>query len=147
MFYRFLSIPWALDLPGLEYTRVVNMPRLDMVLHKFCFKGSHYFECFEFWICNKGFECIRSLNMLYLRVMNKVLYPIYFTEFWINHCFKICHATEYIRVLNMPGFINKTLHHIDARQGTDYSSGFAYIRVLNMPGLHKAILRMLHHRC
>ena len=33
MFDRFLSIPWALNLPGLEYTRVVNMPRLHMVLY------------------------------------------------------------------------------------------------------------------
>ena len=30
---------------------VVNMPRLYMVLHKLCFKDSHYFECLEFWIC------------------------------------------------------------------------------------------------
>ena len=30
MFDRFLSIPWTLNLPGLEYTRVVNMPRLHM---------------------------------------------------------------------------------------------------------------------
>ena len=33
MFDRLLSIPWALNLPGLEYTRVVNMPRLHMVLY------------------------------------------------------------------------------------------------------------------
>ena len=51
MFDRFLSIPWALNLPGFEYTRVANMPRLHMVLRKLCFKDSHYFECLEFWIC------------------------------------------------------------------------------------------------
>ena len=39
----------------------------------------------------------------------------------------------------MSGFIKKTLHHIDAWQDTDYSSGSAYNRVLNMPGLHKAL--------
>ena len=38
MFDRFLSIPWALNLPGLEYPRVVNMPRLQMVLRKLDFK-------------------------------------------------------------------------------------------------------------
>ena len=48
MLDRFLSIPWALNLPGLEYTRVVNMPRLHMVLRKLYFKDSQYFECLEF---------------------------------------------------------------------------------------------------
>ena len=28
MFVRFLSIPWALNMLGLEYTRVVNIPRV-----------------------------------------------------------------------------------------------------------------------
>ena len=28
MFDRFLSIPWALNMLGLEYTRVVNIPRV-----------------------------------------------------------------------------------------------------------------------
>ena len=27
MFDRFLSIPWAVNMLGLDYTRVVNMPR------------------------------------------------------------------------------------------------------------------------
>ena len=45
---RFLSILWALNLPGLEYTRVANMPSLHMVLEKLYFKDSHYFECLEF---------------------------------------------------------------------------------------------------
>ena len=27
MFGRFLSIPWAVNMLGLDYTRVVNMPR------------------------------------------------------------------------------------------------------------------------
>ena len=48
IFDRFLGIPWALNLPGLEYTRVVNMPRLHMVLRKLYFKDSQYFECLEF---------------------------------------------------------------------------------------------------
>ena len=48
MFDRFLSIPEALNLPGLEYTRAVNMPRLQMVLCKLYFKDSQYFECLEY---------------------------------------------------------------------------------------------------
>ena len=48
---RFLSIPWAVSLPGVEYRRVVNMPRLHMILHKLYFKDSHYFEYLELWIC------------------------------------------------------------------------------------------------
>ena len=44
----FLSILWPLNLPGLEYTRVANMPSLHMVLEKLYFKDSHYFECLEF---------------------------------------------------------------------------------------------------
>ena len=48
MFDRFLIIHWALSLPGLEYTRVGNMPRLHMVLRKLYFKDSQYFECLEF---------------------------------------------------------------------------------------------------
>ena len=35
-------------------------------------------------------------------------------------------VSKYVRVLNMSGFIKKSLHHIDAWQGTDYSSGSAY---------------------
>ena len=50
MFDRFLSIPWSLIMPGLEYTRVVTMPRLHMFLCKLYFKDSQYFECLEFWI-------------------------------------------------------------------------------------------------
>ena len=122
---------------------VMNMPWLKMVLHKLYFKDFHYFECLEFWICD-GFECIRSLNMLYFRILNKILYRI---GFWIYHGFKICQGFEYIRVLNMSSFIKKTLHHIDAWQGTDYSSGSAYTRVLNMPWFYKALKKMLHHRC
>ena len=48
------------------------------------------------------------------------------------------------RVLNMSGFIKKTLHHIDAWQGSDYSSVSAYTRVLNLPVLHKVVKKMLH---
>ena len=39
----------------------------------------------------------------------------------------------------MSGFIKKTLHHIDAGQGSDYPSGSAYNRVLNIPGLPKLL--------
>ena len=52
--------------------------------------------------------------MLYLRVLNKIFHRIYLTGFLIYHGFKICQSYEYIRVLNMSGFIKKTLHHIDA---------------------------------
>ena len=58
----------------------------------------------------------------------------------MSHGFKICQGSEYIRVLNMSVFIKKTLHHIDAWQGSDY---FAYTRVLN---IHKVLKKMLHHR-
>ena len=95
----------------------------------------------NFW-SSEGFECIRSLNMLYVRILNKRLYHIYLTGFWIYHGFKICQGSNYMRVLNMSGFIMKTLHHIDAWQDSDYSSGSAYTRVLNMPGLHK-----VHKKC
>ena len=125
---------------------VVYMPRFHMILHKLYFKYSHYFECLEFWIC-KGFECIRSLNMLYLKVLNKILHHIYLTGFLICLGFKICQGSEYIRVFNMSGFIKKTRHHIDAWQGTDYSLGSAYTRVLNMPGYTRFLKKMLHHRC
>ena len=47
----------------------------------------------------------------------------------------------------MSGFIKKTLHHIDACQGSDYSSGSANTGVLNMPELHKVLKKMLHDRC
>ena len=60
---------------------------------------------------------------------------------------KYCHGSEYIRILNMSGFIKKMLHQIDAWQGCDYSSGSAYTKVLNMPGLHKVVKTLLHHRC
>ena len=39
----------------------------------------------------------------------------------------------------MWGSIKKTVHHIDAWQVTEYSSGSAYTWVLNMPGLYKAL--------
>ena len=88
-----------------------------------------------------------SLNMLYLRVLNKIPHHICLTGFLIYHSFKICQGSEYIKVLNMSRFIKKTLHHIDVWQGSNYSSGSAYTRVLNMPGLHKVLKKMLHHRC
>ena len=103
-----------------------------------------------FWIffpLSICFECISSLNILHLRVLNKILSRIYLTELWVYRGFKICQDSEYIRVLNMSGFIKKTLHHLDVWQGSDYSSGSAYTRVLNMPGLYKVLKKILHHRC
>ena len=138
MFDRFLSIPWSLSLQGLEYIRVVNMPRLHMVLGKLYFKDSQYFEYLGFWIC-QGFECIRSLNRLCLRVLDKILLTMYLTGFWIYHGFKICQGSEYVRILNISGLIKKILHHIDAWHGSDYSSGSAYNSLLNMPGLQKVV--------
>ena len=137
---------WALNLPRLESSRVVNLPRFQMVLGKLYFKDSQYFEWLESWIC-KGFEYIRSQNMLCLRVLNKIIHCIYLTGLWIYHSFIICLSSKHIGVLNMSAFIKKTLHHIVAWQGTDYSSDSAYTRVLNMLGLHKVLNKMLHHRC
>ena len=37
------------------------------------------------------------------------------------------------------------LNHIDAREGSDYSSGSAYTSVLNMLGLQKVLKKMMHH--
>ena len=148
-------MPWVLKIPGRkqpvthvsqvsEYSlgcqsyrawiyMVVSMPRLHMVLHKLYFKVSHYFECLEFWIC-WGFECIRSLNMLKYFIV------------YIWQGFEYTTVPKYVRVLNMSGFIKKTLHYIDAWQGTDYSSGSVYTRVQNMLGLHKPCKKMLDHR-
>ena len=42
IFNRFLSIPWALSMLRFKYTRVVNMPRLLIVLCKLYFKDSQY---------------------------------------------------------------------------------------------------------
>ena len=47
--------------------------------------------------------------MRYLRVLNKILHRIYLAGFCIYHGFKICQGSEYIRVLNMSGFVKKTL--------------------------------------
>ena len=77
--------------------------------------------------------------MLKLKVLNKILHRIHLTGFWIYRDFKIFQDSEYIMVLNMSGFIKKTLHHIDAWQGSDYSLGSTYTRVLNMPGLDKVL--------
>ena len=51
---------------------------------------------------------------------------------------KIVHRI-FDRVLNVSGFIKETLNHIDAWQGSDYSSGSAYTRVLNMQALQKVL--------
>ena len=48
MFDRVLSITRVLKMLELEYTRVVNMPRLHMVMCKLYFKDSRYSECLEF---------------------------------------------------------------------------------------------------
>ena len=72
-------------------------------------------------------------------ILNGTLHFLCNAGYWIYHGFKICQGFEYIRVLNMPGCIKKTLHHIDAWQGSNYFWGFAYSSVLNFPGLHKVI--------
>ena len=46
----------------------------------------------------------------------------------------------------MSGFIEKTLHQIDAWQDSDYSSASTYTRVLNVPGLYKVLKKTLHYR-
>ena len=43
MFARVLSIPQILTMLGLEYTRVINMPRLHRVLRELSFKDSRLF--------------------------------------------------------------------------------------------------------
>ena len=123
MFVRFLSIPWALNMPGSWICQGYTCFCVNCIL-----KILSIFNVLSS-------EYAKVLNMLNLRDLNKILHRVYLTGFWIYHGFKICQGSEYIRVLNMSGFIKKTLHHIDAWQGTDYFSGSAYTRVLNMPGL------------
>ena len=74
--------------------------------------------------------------MLYLRVLNKILYRIHLTGFWIYHGFEICQDSEYIRVLKCQASLRKPYHR-DAWQSSDYSSGSTYTRILNMPELQK----------
>ena len=53
---RVLSIPWIFTMLGLEYTRVVNMPRLRRVLRELYLKDSRLFwmswvlKMLRFWI-------------------------------------------------------------------------------------------------
>ena len=49
---RFLSIPWALNMLGLKYTRVVNKPRFHMILCKVYFKIIIIFEVLSFEYAN-----------------------------------------------------------------------------------------------
>ena len=60
--------------------------------------------------------------------------------------YKICRSSEYIRVLNISGFIKKTLNQIDLWQDSKYSSGSEHVTVLNMPGLHKVLNNTLYYR-
>ena len=55
--------------------------------------------------------------MLYVRVLNINTSSYLFDRILKTPMFQ-----------NMPGFIKKTLHHMDARQGSNYSSGSAYIQ-------------------
>ena len=77
--------------------------------------------------------------MLYLRVLNINTSSYLFDRVLNIPRFQIFHSSEYIRVLDMSGFIKKTLHHIHAWQGSDHTSGSVYVRVLNIPGLHKVL--------
>ena len=45
---EFLSIPWASNMLGLEYTRVYQGHEYAQALCKLYFKDSQYFECLEF---------------------------------------------------------------------------------------------------
>ena len=135
MFERFLSIPWALNMLGLEYTRVAicqySVERFSV------FSMSWDLNLLRFWMYQESkYAILKGLEY----------YSIFLTGFWIYHAFKICQNSEYIRVLNMSGFIKKMLHHKDDWQGSDYFSGFAYTRVLNIPWSHKVLKKMMHHR-
>ena len=61
--------------------------------------------------------------MLYLRVLNIN------TSSYLFHRIINIPRSQNMPGLNMSGFIKKKLHHVDARQGSDYSSDFAYTRV------------------
>ena len=94
----------------------------NMVLRKLFFKDSQYWMS---WV-------LYTLRFwMYQESINGVKYFIVY----------IWQGSEFIRVLNMPGFIKKTLHHIDAWQSSDYTSGSAYTRDLNIPGLQKVLKR------
>ena len=62
------------------------------------------------------------------------------------HGYKICKGSEYIRVLNISGFIKKTLNQIDLWQDSKYSSGSEHVTVLNMSGLHKVLNNTFYYR-
>ena len=129
---KFLSIPWALNMLVLKYTRVVNIRRLHMVLCKLHFKDSQY-------------PMSRVLIMLKFWMYQEFKYAILnsFEKNTSSYIFE----SEYIRVLIMSGFIKKALHHIDTWQSSYCSSVSAYNSVLNMPMLHKVLKKILHHRC
>ena len=78
LFDKFLGISWALDMLGPKYTRVVNMPRfcancILKILSILDVLSSKYAKVFN--------VCIRSQNMLYLKVLNKIPHRIYLTGF------------------------------------------------------------------
>ena len=60
---------------------------------------------------------------------------LYLKGFWIKY-FIYTYLTGF---LNVSDFIKKTLNHIDAWPGSDYSSGSAYTKVLDMPGLQEVL--------
>ena len=78
--------------------------------------------------------------MLYLRILNiNTSSYLFHRTLNIPRFRNMPGFSKYIRVLNMSGFTKRTLHHTDAWQGSDYSSGFGYTRVLNIPGLGKVL--------
>ena len=111
------------------------------VLCKLYFKDFQHFECHGFGMC-WGFECIRNLNMLYLRVLNVDISSYLFDR-----------IMNIQRFPNVPGFwicqVSLRRRYVMQMlwQGSDYSSVSAYARVLNIPGLHKVLKKILHHRC
>ena len=85
MFDRFLSMLLALNMRELHYTRVVNMPRLHMVLCKLYFKDSSHSKCLELWVLNmlRFWKYQESKYAILKKVPNKILHRIYLTGFWM----------------------------------------------------------------
>ena len=128
---KFLSIPWALNMLVLQYTRVVNIGRLHMVLCKLHFIDSQY-------------RMSRVLIML---------------RFWMYQEFKYAILNSFEKNTSSYIFESETLGfwlcQVSLRKRSSYrylqssycSSVSAYNSVLNMPMLHKVLQKILHHRC
>ena len=87
---RFLSIPWVLNLIKLEYKWLwicQGYPWfcINCVLKVLFILNVLSSEYAKVWVLIS----ISSLNMLDLRVLNKMLHRIYLSGFWIYHGFKM----------------------------------------------------------